>query len=137
MINRGKAVKDFAGAADSMNELLAKRQGKDSLIASLVNDPKPKRVLTDLASMVHDVRQVAADIAEVRGTVGGLIKAPTLDENLTALLEGARRSWILRTVMQSAVNTGQEGGTPRSNENYMADQRFEVERPEEVLVGCG
>jgi hypothetical protein len=76
MINRGKAVKDFAGAADSMNELLAKRQGKDSLIASLVNDPKPKRVLTDLASMVHDVRQVAADIAEVRGTVGGLIKAP-------------------------------------------------------------
>jgi hypothetical protein len=94
MISRGKAVKDFAGAADSMNELLAKRQGKDSLIASLVNDPKPKRVLTDLASMVHDVRQVAADIAEVRGTVGGLIKAPTLDENLTALLEGARRSWI-------------------------------------------
>jgi hypothetical protein len=92
MINRGKAVKDFAGAADSMNELLAKRQGKDSLIASLVNDPKPKRVLTDLASMVHDVRQVAADIAEVRGTVGGLIKAPTLDENLTALPEGARRS---------------------------------------------
>jgi hypothetical protein len=76
MISRGKAVKDFAGAADSMNELLAKRQGKDSLIASLVNDPKPKRVLTDLASMVHDVRQVAADIAEVRGTVGGLIKAP-------------------------------------------------------------
>jgi hypothetical protein len=75
-------------------ELLAKRQGKDSLIANLVNDPKPKRVLTDLASMVHDVRQVAADIAEVRGTVGGLIKAPTLDENLTALLEGARRSWI-------------------------------------------
>ena len=59
-----------------MNELLAKRQGKDSLIASLVNNPKPKRVLTDLASMVHDVRQVAADIAEVRGTVGGLINAP-------------------------------------------------------------
>jgi hypothetical protein len=76
MISRGKAVKDFAGAADSMNELLAKRQGKDSLIASLVNNPKPKRVLTDLASMVHDVRQVAADIAEVRGTVGGLINAP-------------------------------------------------------------
>ena len=118
-------------------ELLAKRQGKDRLIANLVNGPKPTRVLTDLASMVHDVRQVAADIAEVRGTVGGLIKAPTLDENLTALLEGARRSWIVRTVIQSAVNTGPEGGTPRSNENSMADQRVEVERPEEVLVGCG
>jgi phospholipid/cholesterol/gamma-HCH transport system substrate-binding protein len=106
----GKAVKDFAGAAGNMNELLVKLQGKDSLVASLLNDPKQKQVLTDLASIMHDFRQVAADIAEGRGTVGGFIKDPTLYENLTALLEGARRSWILRTVIQSTVNKGQEGG---------------------------
>jgi phospholipid/cholesterol/gamma-HCH transport system substrate-binding protein len=106
----GKAVKDFAGAAGNMNELLVKLQGKDSLVASLLNDPKQKQVLTDLAAIMHDFRQVAADIAEGRGTVGGFIKDPTLYENLTALLEGARRSWILRTVIQSTVNKGQEGG---------------------------
>jgi phospholipid/cholesterol/gamma-HCH transport system substrate-binding protein len=66
-------------------------------------------VLTDLAHIMHDFRQVAAAIAEGRGTIGGFIKDPTLYENLTALLDGARRSWILRTVIQSTVNKGQEG----------------------------
>ena len=105
----GQAVKDLAGAADNMNELLARLQGRDGLVASLLNDPKQKQVLVDLAQIMHDFRQVAADIAAGRGTVGGFIKDPTLYENLTSLLEGARRSWILRTVIQSTVNKGQEG----------------------------
>jgi phospholipid/cholesterol/gamma-HCH transport system substrate-binding protein len=104
----GKAVKDFTSAAGNVNELLVKLQGKDSLVASLLNDPKQKQVLVDLGYIMHDFRQVAADIAEGRGTVGGFIKDPTFYENLTALLEGARRSWILRTVIQSTVNKGQE-----------------------------
>jgi phospholipid/cholesterol/gamma-HCH transport system substrate-binding protein len=105
----GRAVKDFASAADHMNELLGNLQGRDSLVASLLNDPKQKQVLVDLAQIMHDFRQVSADIAEGRGTVGGFIKDPTVYENLTSLLEGARRSWILRTVIQSTVNKGQEG----------------------------
>jgi phospholipid/cholesterol/gamma-HCH transport system substrate-binding protein len=105
----GKAVKDFAGATGNVNELLAKLQGQDGLLASLLNDPKQKQVLIDLAHIMHDSRQIAADIAAGQGTVGGFIKDPTFYENLTALLEGARRSWILRTVIQSTVNKGQEG----------------------------
>jgi phospholipid/cholesterol/gamma-HCH transport system substrate-binding protein len=105
----GQAVRNFAGAADNMNELLAKLQGRDSLVASLLNDPQQKQVLVDLAQIMRDFRQVSDDIAAGRGTVGGFIKDPTLYENLTALLDGARRSWILRTVIQSTVNKGQEG----------------------------
>ncbi|HSF32201.1 MAG TPA: MlaD family protein [Candidatus Tectomicrobia bacterium] len=103
----GKAVRDFASAAGNLNELLVNLQGRDGLLASLLNDPKQKQVLTDLGHVMHDFRQIASDIAEGRGTVGGFIKDPTLYENLTALLEGARRSWILRTVIQSTVNKGQ------------------------------
>jgi phospholipid/cholesterol/gamma-HCH transport system substrate-binding protein len=105
----GKAIKDFAGAASHTNELLAKLQRQDGLLASLLNDPKQKQVLIDLAHIMRDSRQIVADIAAGRGTVGGFITDPTLYENLTALLEGARRSWILRTVIQSTVNKGQEG----------------------------
>jgi phospholipid/cholesterol/gamma-HCH transport system substrate-binding protein len=104
----GKAVKDLASAAGNLNELLVKLQGRDGLLATLLNDPNQKQVLTDLGQIMHDFRRVAADIAEGRGTVGGFIKDPTLYENLTALLEGARRSWILRNVIQSTVNKGQE-----------------------------
>jgi phospholipid/cholesterol/gamma-HCH transport system substrate-binding protein len=105
----GQAVKDLAGTADNMNKVMAGLQGRDSLIASLLNDPQQKQVLTDLAQIMRDFRQVSDDIAAGRGTIGGFIKDPTLYENLTALLDGARRSWILRTVIQSTVNKGQEG----------------------------
>jgi phospholipid/cholesterol/gamma-HCH transport system substrate-binding protein len=105
----GQAVKDLAGTADNMNKVLARLQGRDSLLASLLNDPQQKQVLTDLAQIMRDIRQVSNDIAAGRGTIGGFIKDPTLYENLTALLDGARRSWILRTVIQSTVNKGQEG----------------------------
>ena len=105
----GQAVKDLAGTADNMHRVLARLQGRDSLIASLLNDPQQKQVLTDLAQIMRDLRQVSDDLAAGRGTIGGFIKDPTLYENLTALLDGARRSWILRTVIQSTVNKGQEG----------------------------
>jgi phospholipid/cholesterol/gamma-HCH transport system substrate-binding protein len=104
----GKAIKDLAGAAGHLNELLAKLQGQQGLLASLLNDSKQQQLLIDLAHIMHDSRQIAADLAEGRGTIGGFIKDPTLYENLTALMEGARRSWILRTVIQSTVNKGQE-----------------------------
>jgi len=105
----GKLVNDVASAAGNVDELLIKLQGQDGLLASLLNDPAHKQVLIDLAHITHDMRQVAADIAEGRGTIGGFVKDPTLYENLTALLDGTRRSWILRTLIQSTVNKGQEG----------------------------
>lgn len=105
----GKAVADFAQAVANLNALLVNLQDEKGLLPAVLNDPKSKQVLTDLAQIMRDFRQVAADIAAGRGTVGGFIKDPTLYENLTALLEGARRSWVLRTVIQSTVNKGQEG----------------------------
>jgi phospholipid/cholesterol/gamma-HCH transport system substrate-binding protein len=95
----GKAVGDFAKAAQSTQELLTRLQDQQGLLPAL---------LTDLAETLHDVRQVASEVAEGRGTLGGFLKDPTLYENLTALLEGARRSWILRTVIQSTVSKGQD-----------------------------
>jgi phospholipid/cholesterol/gamma-HCH transport system substrate-binding protein len=105
----GQAIADFAQAVANLNTLLFRLQDQQGLLPALLNDPKSRQVLIDLAQITHDFRQVADDIAAGRGTVGGFIKDPTLYENLTALLEGARRSWILRTVIQSTVTKGQEG----------------------------
>jgi len=37
-----------------------------------------KQMLTELAQTIHALRQVAADVADGRGTLGGLLKDPTL-----------------------------------------------------------
>jgi phospholipid/cholesterol/gamma-HCH transport system substrate-binding protein len=105
----GKGVADLAKVAANLNDLLVRLQSREGLLPALINDSKQKQLLTDVAHIVDNLRQVTGDIAAGRGTVGGFIKDPTLYENLTALLEGARRSWILRTVIQSTVTKGQEG----------------------------
>lgn len=105
----GKGVADLAKMAANLNDLLVRLQSREGLLPALINDPKQKQLLTDVAHIADNLRQVTGDVAAGRGTVGGFIKDPTLYENLTALLEGARRSWILRTVIQSTVGKGQEG----------------------------
>ncbi len=100
----GKAVEDVAKAARSTQELLASLQGQQGLLG----DPKQKPMFTELAQTIHELHQVAADVAEGRGTIGGLLRDPTLYENLTALIEGARRSWLLRTVIESTVSKGKD-----------------------------
>jgi phospholipid/cholesterol/gamma-HCH transport system substrate-binding protein len=47
-------------------------------------------------------------MARGEGTLGALLVDPTVYENVTALLEGARRSWILRWVIQSTLESGRE-----------------------------
>ena len=103
----GKAVEDFAHAAANLNDFLVKLQAQEGLLSTLLTDPKQKQILTDLGQTMHDFRQVASDLANGRGTLGGFIKDPTLYEHLTSLLGGAQRSWILRSIIQSTVNKGQ------------------------------
>ena len=45
-------------------------------------------------------------IARGEGTLGAFLVDPTVYENLTALLEGARRSWILRWAIRSTLESG-------------------------------
>lgn len=104
----GKGIEDFAKAAHNLQALLVQLQDQQGLLSSLLVDPTHKQVLTDLTQAVHDLRQVADDVANGRGTLGGFLKDPTLYENLTALLDGARRSWILRSVIESTVSKGKE-----------------------------
>jgi phospholipid/cholesterol/gamma-HCH transport system substrate-binding protein len=44
------------------------------------------------------------------GTVGALIEDPTVYENMVQFLEGARRSYLLRSLIRSSIGAGAAGG---------------------------
>lgn len=62
---------------------------------------------TDFRAALANLRAVSEKLKSGEGTVGGLIEDPTVYENLVRFLEGAQRSFLLRSLVRSTIQTGQ------------------------------
>ncbi len=95
------------------------REGK-GLLPLLLFEPAGGKVLEDLMAAAADLRGLAADLRpaagnlteitarlrEGEGTLGALLEDPTVYEDLSGLLRGANRSWLLRSLIRSALKEG-------------------------------
>jgi phospholipid/cholesterol/gamma-HCH transport system substrate-binding protein len=88
------------------------REGK-GLIPSLFFNPEGAKVLEEIQAAARDMRAVAADLQGItarlrqgEGTIGGLLEDPTVYEDLSALLRGANRSVLLRSLIRSTREEG-------------------------------
>jgi phospholipid/cholesterol/gamma-HCH transport system substrate-binding protein len=94
--------------AEEMEGLVrAAREGK-GLIPSLFFDPAGAKALEDVRAAAADVRAAAEDMQVIaarlrqgEGTLGALLEDATVYEDLSALLRGANRSWLLRSLIRS------------------------------------
>jgi phospholipid/cholesterol/gamma-HCH transport system substrate-binding protein len=90
----------------------AAREGK-GVIPSLLFDPAGAKLLEDLQAAAAGLRALTADLQvittrlrEGEGTIGGLLEDPTVYEDLSALLRGANRSRLLRSLIRSMREEG-------------------------------
>jgi phospholipid/cholesterol/gamma-HCH transport system substrate-binding protein len=90
----------------------AAREGK-GLIPSLLFDPAGAKVIEELQAAAAGLRALTADLQvitarlrEGEGTIGGLLEDPTVYEDLSALLRGANRSRLLRSLIRSMREEG-------------------------------
>jgi phospholipid/cholesterol/gamma-HCH transport system substrate-binding protein len=60
----------------------------------------------DFRVAMAKLRQVTDRLRAGEGTMGGLLEDPTVYENLVQFLEGARRSFLLRTLIRSTIDSG-------------------------------
>ena len=88
------------------------REGK-GLIPSLLFDPAGAKVLeevqaaaTALRSLTADLQVITTRLRQGEGTIGGLLEDPTVYEDLSALLRGANRSWLLRSLIRATREDG-------------------------------
>ena len=63
----------------------------------------------DFRAALANLRAVSEKLKSGEGTVGALIEDPTVYENLVTFLEGAQRSFLLRSLVRSTIQTGQTG----------------------------
>lgn len=102
-------VQNAGQIVTSVNKLAAAMSEGHGLLHALAYDPKGEKILGDLAQAAADVRQVTGTLARGEGSLGALLNDATLYEDLSNLVQGTQRSWILRTLIGSSVRRGESG----------------------------
>jgi phospholipid/cholesterol/gamma-HCH transport system substrate-binding protein len=77
-----------------------------SLVAESGEDGSLSLTMQDLRTTMANLRSITAKINEGEGTVGLLIADPTVYERLVTILDGAQRSFLLRSMIRSLGDTG-------------------------------
>lgn len=100
--------------SERLDELIRAAQQGEGLVPTLLFDPDRVKVLDDLQATVANLRTLTADLQTViaglregDGTLGALLKDPTVYEDLSALLRGANRSLLLRSLIRSTREDGE------------------------------
>ena len=94
-----------------VSEKLAHGQG---LLGELLkgDDASLGQTATDFRVAMANLKAVTDRLKTGEGTVGALLEDPTVYENLVEFLEGARRSFLLRSLIRSTIDSGTAGSSP-------------------------
>jgi len=101
-----KELSDTTAALQQLANLMKQFQHQKGLAHILFADPRAESIMADLEHTSRNLKSVSLRLAQGEGTLGALIDDPTLYEDLSSLLRGANRSRILRSLIQSARQSG-------------------------------
>jgi phospholipid/cholesterol/gamma-HCH transport system substrate-binding protein len=94
--NIERAAGELAGISGEV------RRGK-GLLHTLIYEEDQSKVVQNLTALSAAVRTVAEDLEKGRGTLGGLLKDPTLYQDLKIILGNVRRSRMLRALVRYSI----------------------------------
>jgi phospholipid/cholesterol/gamma-HCH transport system substrate-binding protein len=92
-----------------VSEKLAKGEGLLGGLLQGSGEGEVGAAAADFRAAMTNLRAVSEKLNSGEGTVGALIEDPTVYESLVTFLEGAQRSFLLRSLVRSTIHTGQTG----------------------------
>ncbi len=92
-----------------VSERLAHGQGLLGGLLKDDGDASLEQAATDFRVAMANLRAVSDRLRAGEGTMGALFADPTVYENLVQFLEGARRSFLLRSLIRSTIQSGDPG----------------------------
>lgn len=116
-------ARDLQALAKNFRDVSEKLARGEGLLGGLLQDDGDGSIGeagADFRAALANLRAVSEKLKSGEGTVGALIEDPTVYENLVTFLEGAQRSFLLRSLVRSTIQTGrtgqagQTGQTPQS-----------------------
>jgi phospholipid/cholesterol/gamma-HCH transport system substrate-binding protein len=105
-------ARDLQVLARNFREVSEKLARGEGLLGGLLQDSGEGAMGTagsDFRAAMTNLRAVSERLKSGEGTVGALIEDPTVYESLVTFLEGAQRSFLLRSLVRSTIQAGQTG----------------------------
>jgi phospholipid/cholesterol/gamma-HCH transport system substrate-binding protein len=105
-------VEDLQMVARNFRELSERLARGQGLLAGLLReqgDSPLDQAAADFRAAMANLRTITDRLKAGEGTLGGLLEDPTVYENIAAFLEGAQRSFLLRSLIRSTIQSGGEG----------------------------
>jgi phospholipid/cholesterol/gamma-HCH transport system substrate-binding protein len=97
-------LEDLQRVAHNLREVSDRVAGGRGTIGGLLKDESPSggvgQASRDLQATLANLRSITEKINEGEGTLGALIVDPTLYERLSSILDGASRSFLLRSLIR-------------------------------------
>jgi phospholipid/cholesterol/gamma-HCH transport system substrate-binding protein len=95
----------------SVSEKLVHGEGLLGELAGGGTDTGLGAAATDFRVAMANLRALSERLRSGDGTIGALIEDPSVYENLSQFLDGARRSFLLRVLIDSTVGAGRQPGS--------------------------
>jgi phospholipid/cholesterol/gamma-HCH transport system substrate-binding protein len=98
--NGKQAVEQLAGAAREIHDVVRAVREGDGVLHTLVYAQDQGNFLRDLNELSATLNRVVQDVDKGRGTVGGLLRDPTVYEDLKSVLGNVKRNVLLKALIR-------------------------------------
>lgn len=98
-----RALTELGSAAGQLASLLEDaKKNPDGAVHQLVYG-NAGNMLSDLGSAAADIKQITASVARGEGSLGGILKDPTVYEDLREVVGNVKRNRVLRALVRFAI----------------------------------
>jgi phospholipid/cholesterol/gamma-HCH transport system substrate-binding protein len=94
------ALAALATAAQEIGNLARAVQDRDGVLHALVYEPESRQFVTDLNQMAATLKRVVQDVDKGRGSLGGLLRDPTVYEDLKSVLGNVKRNVLFKALIR-------------------------------------
>ncbi len=105
-----KIVENLRNASQTIAEVVAAIRDGGGMLHSLIYEEDTGNIIRNLDDATSDIKKLIAHIQAGRGTVGGLIKDPTLFEDLKLIVGNLKRNNALKTLIRMSLDSGESKG---------------------------
>ena len=99
----GEAVQELQKTAAGLEDIVATIEDGHGAIHSLIYEDQTKNLVQDLSEAARIVRKLAEETEQGKGTIGGLLKDPTIYEDLTTILGNLKRNELLKALIRFTI----------------------------------
>lgn len=101
--NGGRAMKDLESTMADLSDVAAQVREGNGIAHTLIYEDDATNLIQDLGEAARVVRRLAVQTEQGKGTVGGLLKDPTVYEDLTQVVNNVKRNTLLKALIRFTI----------------------------------